>query len=183
MIYFKRKRLGVTNYKKRLVLLLANKPRLVIRKSLKHINVQIVEYKDKGDIILASANTKELSKYNWKYATKNIPSSYLVGLLIGRRANKKNIKESVLDIGLQRPIKKGKLYAVLKGALDSGLNISHNKNILPEESRIKGEHITNFVKSGKFSSLQFIKYKKFGLDQMNIMENFNQTKENIIKNA
>ena len=46
MSYFKRKRLGITDYKKRLSLLLSNKPRLVIRKSLKHINVQIIEYKE-----------------------------------------------------------------------------------------------------------------------------------------
>ena len=183
MSYFKRKRLGITDYKKRLSLLLSNKPRLVIRKSLKHINVQIIEYKDDGDIILTSANTKELSKYGWKYATGNIPSSYLVGLLIGKKASKKSVGESILDIGLQRLVKKGVLYAVLKGALDSGLNIPHNKNILPEESRVKGEHIINLGKINNLSSSQFTNYKKKGLNLVEITENFNQTKDNIIKNG
>jgi len=183
MSYLKRKRIGLTNYKKRLSLVSSKKHRLVVRRSLNNITAQIVEYKNEGDIVLISANTKELAKYGWKCSTKNIPSSYLTGLLIGKKATKKNIKDSILDIGLQRPIKKGVLYALLKGAIDSGLNIDHNKNILPEESRIKGEHIANFTKLDSASSFQFSKYKKNNLDPKQITENFNQTKENIVKNA
>ena len=41
---FRRKRKGKTNYKKRLKLLLSNKPRLVIRPFIKNIIAQIVEY-------------------------------------------------------------------------------------------------------------------------------------------
>ena len=84
---------------------------------------------------------------------------------------------------MQRLVKKGVLYAVLKGALDSGLNIPHNKNILPEESRVKGEHIINLGKINNLSSSQFTNYKKKGLNLVEITENFNQTKDNIIKNG
>ncbi|MBI2667545.1 50S ribosomal protein L18 [Candidatus Woesearchaeota archaeon] len=182
MSYFKRKTLGITDYKKRLKLIASNKPRLVVRRSLRHSIAQIVEYNEKGDKVLVSATTKELSNYNWGYSTSNIPASYLLGLLIGKKANKKNIKESVLDFGLQRTIGKGVLYAVLKGALDSGLNIPHDKEIFPEESRIKGDHISKFISSNKHQSFQFSRYKKLNLDN-NIMLNFDKTKENIIKNA
>ena len=44
VVPFKRKREGKTDYKKRLKLLSSSKPRLVIRKSLKNMTVQIIEY-------------------------------------------------------------------------------------------------------------------------------------------
>ena len=62
---FKRKRLGKTDYRKRLKLLLANKSRLVVRKSLKSILAQIVEYGEKGDKIVVSAHSSELKKYGY----------------------------------------------------------------------------------------------------------------------
>ena len=65
---FRRRREGKTNYKKRLKLLLSKKPRLVVRKSLKYIRAQIVEFDKKGDKTLASAFSRELKKLGWKYA-------------------------------------------------------------------------------------------------------------------
>jgi hypothetical protein len=35
--------------------------------------------------------------------------------------------------------KGSKIYAVLKGALDAGLNVPHNDVVLPDEDRITGE--------------------------------------------
>lgn len=150
---FKRKRLGKTNYRKRLRLLLANKPRLVIRKSLKNILAQIVEYDGKGDKVILSAHSSELKKYGGEGNKGNIPASYLVGLLIGNKAKKKNIKELVLDIGLQKSVKGSRIYSLLKGCVDAGLSIPHSKEILPTEDRIKGAHIKNFD-SNKFEEMK-----------------------------
>lgn len=150
---FKRKRLGKTNYRKRLRLLLANKPRLVIRKSLKNILAQIVEYDGKGDKVILSAHSSELKKYGGEGNKGNIPASYLVGLLIGNKAKKKNIKELVLDIGLQKSVKGSRIYSLLKGCVDAGLSIPHSKEILPTEDRIKGAHIKNFD-SNKFEEIK-----------------------------
>ena len=141
---FKRKKLGKTDYRKRLRLLLANKPRLVVRKSLKNILGQIVEYGDKGDKVILSAHSSELKKYGWEGNKGNIPSSYLVGLLVGTKAKKKDIKELILDMGLQNSVKGSRIYALLKGCIDAGLNIPHSKDILPIEDRIKGKHIEKF---------------------------------------
>ena len=160
MSYLKRKRLGLTDYKKRLRLISSNKPRLVVRRTLKHLTAQIVQYNPNGDLVITSANTKELSKYGWKRDTNNIPSSYLLGILIGKKAHKKNIKDPILDLGLQRPAKKGVLYALLKGAIDAGLNIPSSKEAFPEEQKIKGEHIKNFP-----------------------LDDFKKTKESIEQNA
>ncbi len=152
-IGFKRKRLGKTNYRKRLKLLLAHKPRLVVRKSLKNILAQIIEYNEKGDRVILSAHSSELKKYGYDGNKGNIPSAYLVGLLIGNKAKKKNIKELILDIGLQNSVKGSRIYSVLKGCIDTGLNIPHSKDILPIEDRIKGKHIKNFDNS-KFEAIK-----------------------------
>ncbi|MCK4757381.1 MAG: 50S ribosomal protein L18, partial [Thermoplasmata archaeon] len=47
--------------------------------------------------------------------------------------------KAVLDIGLHAPTKGSKVYAVLKGMVDAGLDIPHDPSIIPDESRIKGE--------------------------------------------
>ena len=41
---YRRKREGKTDYRKRLRLLLSGKPRLVIRRSLRDISAQVIEY-------------------------------------------------------------------------------------------------------------------------------------------
>lgn len=139
---YRRRREGKTNYKKRLNLLLSRKPRLIVRRSLKNIRAQIVGYSENGDNILVSASTSELVKaYGLKKARRNTTTAYLVGLLIGKKAGDKKIKEAIFDIGMYRPIKNSIIFATLKGALDAGMSIPHSKDIIPPESRIKGEHL------------------------------------------
>lgn len=140
-IPYKRKRQGKTNYKKRLRLLLAKKPRLTIRITNKKIIAQIIDFKTAGDRVLVGVDSSALKKYDWKYSFKNLPAAYLTGYLIGKKALEKNIKEAILDSGFKPPIKGNKIYACLKGALDAGLNIAHSKEIFPPEERISGKHI------------------------------------------
>ncbi len=144
MIY-KRKLKGRTDYKKRMDLLKSRKLRLVIRKSLKNIWAQIIQFNINGDKVLLSAHTNELKKYGWKSAKRNIPTAYLVGLLIGIKAKSKNIKEAILDIGFYRSIKGSIIYSLLKGAIDAGLKVPHSKDIFPSEDRIKGKHISEDI--------------------------------------
>lgn len=161
---FRRRRLGKTNYKKRLKLLLSGKPRLVVRKSLKYIRAQIVEFDEKGDKTVVFVLSKELKKMGWKYACDNLPAAYLTGLIIGKKALEKGIKEAVLDTGLHRSTKGSRIYAVVKGALDAGLKIPVGEKILPSEERIKGVHIANYLERFK-----------------NISEDFERLKERILK--
>ena len=157
---FRRRREGKTDYKKRLKLLLSGKPRLVVRKSLKYIRAQIVEFDERGDRTLASAISKELKKFGWKFACDNLPSAYLVGLLIGKRALQKGIKEAVLDMGLYPSTKGSRIYAVVKGALDAGLKVPVDEEMLPSEDRIKGLHIANYLEKFKDIPEEFEKIKK-----------------------
>jgi large subunit ribosomal protein L18 len=143
-LQFSRKRLGKTNYKKRLKLLLAEKPRVVIRKQLNNTIVQVVEYSDKGDKIIVSCHSNELKKLGWKNSTGNVPAAYLTGLLLGKKAGKAKCSEAILDIGLQKSVKGSRIYAGLKGCIDSGIAIPHSDEILPSDDRINGKHIPHF---------------------------------------
>ena len=142
----RRRREGKTDYRKRLKLLKSRKVRIVVRKSLKNIQVQFVEYHESGDKILASAISNELiKKYQWKYSTSATPAAYLTGLLAGKRAIDKGINECILDIGRHLPITGSKLFAALKGVLDTGVECPHNEEKIPSEDRILGRHLNKEI--------------------------------------
>jgi len=137
-VHFARRREGKTDYRARKNLLKSEKPRGVVRASSRHTTVQLIEYDPKGDKVIVSAHSKELVKMGWTKGTSNTSTAYLVGLLAGKRAQEKKIKEAVLDIGLHAPIKGSKVYASLKGMVDAGLDIPHDPKILPDDPRITG---------------------------------------------
>jgi len=163
----KRRREGKTNYKKRLALLKSGKPRLVVRKSLRYIRAQIVEFDPKGDKTIVGVLSKELKKYGWNYSFKNLPAAYLTGLLVGKKALERGIKEAVLDIGLHRATKGAKVFVVAKGAIDAGLKVPLGEGILPSEERIRGEHIANYLEKFKNIKEDFEKIKQKILGEMN----------------
>lgn len=182
-VEFRRKREGKTDYKKRLNLLLNEKPRLIIRKSLKNITIQIVEYNEKGDKILVSADSKELEKtFGWKAGRTNLPAAYLTGYLVGKKAVKKGVKGAILDIGLGKSVKGGRLYAALKGVLDAGLNVPCSEDIFPNEDALKGIHIVNYaqklIKEGKYERI-FSSYVKKGIKAEDMPKYFEETKKKI----
>jgi len=144
IIKFKRRMERRTNYRKRLALIKSGKVRLVIRKSLSNISVQLVNFNPNGDQTVASAVSSELKKFGWT-KTGNIPAAYLTGLLAGKKAKEKNVKEAVLDLGIQTSTKGSRIYAALKGVLDAGVNVPHSKDILPSEDRISGKHISEEI--------------------------------------
>ncbi|MHC1590658.1 MAG: 50S ribosomal protein L18, partial [Candidatus Helarchaeales archaeon] len=145
-VHFRRRREGKTDYYYRRRLLTSRIPRFVVRKSLKYINIQIATAELIGDKILVCAHSSELKKkYGWPYNCKNIPAAYLTGLLAGYKAQKAGIEKAILDIGIYRPIVHSKLFAALKGAIDSGFDIPHGDGIFPTEDRIKGKHIEDYA--------------------------------------
>jgi large subunit ribosomal protein L18 len=140
-VKFRRRREGKTNYYRRRRLLLSRQPRLVVRKTNTNTIVQIVNASVVGDSTVASAISSELGDHGWAAGTGNIPAAYLTGLLAGLRAKSRGVKEAVLDVGLNPPVRGSRVYAALKGAVDAGLEIPHNPEVLPDDSRISGDHI------------------------------------------
>jgi len=150
-MHFRRRREGRTDYSKRLMLLKSGKLRLVVRKSLNYIRAQIIEYDKTGDKTVASAVSSELRGLGWKFACDNLPAAYLTGMLIGKKAKNKNIEEVVLDAGLYPSTKGSRIYAVVKGVLDSGVHVPHSEEMLPSDERITGKHIAD--QNEKFKAL------------------------------
>lgn len=140
-VLLRRVRKGKTDYRKRLKLLSAGKPRLVIRITLKKIINQVVEYSPEGDKVLIGLSSLALEKLGWQGSKKNLPAAYLTGYLLAKEAVKKGIEEVVLDIGFKPSIKGNKIYAGVAGAIDGGLKINCDKEMLPKGDRIKGKHI------------------------------------------
>ena len=184
VVQFRRKREGTTNYRKRLKILASNKPRLIVRKSLKNMQAAIAEYDEKGDIVKVSSHSSNLKKFGWDYNSGNLPAAYLVGYLLGKRAGRK-FEEVVFDIGLNKSVNGTRIYAVLVGALDSGLKIPHNKEILPSRERITGKHISDYSellkKDDALFKRQFSFYLKSNNNPSNIAKKFEEVKNNIDK--
>ncbi len=184
IVQFRRKRERKTNYKKRISFLTSGKPRIVIRKSLCNINIQIIEYKPEGDKVIVSANSKELVKLGYTFNRGNIPSAYLTGFLLGQKAKKKAVKEAIVDTGLNTHVKGSKIYAALKGIVDSGLKVPCSEDIFPPEERINGTHISNYSEKLKKESKekyekQFSAYIKNKTED--VKKQFNDVKDKIMK--
>lgn len=140
-VKFRRRREGKTNYYRRRRLLQSKEPRLVVRKTNNRVIVQVIDAKVIGDDTIASAISTELGGFGWSAGVANLPAAYLTGFLAGLRAKARGVDAAIMDVGLHPPIRGSKLYAALKGAVDAGLGVPHDPEVLPDESRISGEHI------------------------------------------
>jgi len=184
-VHFRRKREGKTDYRKRLKLLKSKMPRLVVRITSKRVHAMICKPSDIGDYTLVNTTSDHLKKYGWKGDGSNTSAAYLVGLLCGKRALNIGIKECILDIGAHTPKKGIKAFAALRGALDAGLSIPHEKEVMPDENRISGKHVAEYAKKLKTSSedeykKRFSKYLARGLPPEQLDEHFNTVKNNIV---
>ena len=167
-VHFKRRREGQTDYQQRLRLLKSGKPRLVVRKSNRNTTVQLVVAEREGDRTVACGETTHLERYGWRGPTGNLPAAYLVGYLAGREAVDEGYEEAVLDIGLNHVTPGNKVFASLKGAIDAGMEVPHGDEVLPEWSRVRGEHIADYAE-----------YSAQDIDASEIPSNFDETLEEI----
>jgi len=175
------------------------KYRLVVRLSNKDIVAQIVYSKIVGDIVVAAAYSHELANnYGLKVGLTNYAAAYATGLLLARRHLKKlgldgkyegvveatgedfNVEEldgqarpfrANLDVGLARTTTGSRVFAILKGATDGGLNVPHStKRFVGYNSETKqldagilrkyvfGGHVAEYME--KLSEDDQEKYKK-----------------------
>jgi large subunit ribosomal protein L5e len=144
---------------------------------------QIVAAKIVGDEVLTAAYAHELPRYGVKLGLTNYAAAYCVGLLCARRHLQKiglaeiykgaeevtgetfEIEEedgkrpfrALLDVGLTRCTTGNKVFAVMKGAVDGGINVPHNEKRFPAyskeegfdpeqlKSRILGNHVSEYM--------------------------------------
>lgn len=183
----RRRREGKTNYHKRLALVKSGHVVLVVRKTNKYIIAQFVYPTPIGDYTLAAAHSRELVKlFGWKASGENAPAAYLTGLLAGLRARKLGIRKAIPDIGLHRPVKGAKVFAVIKGVIDAGVEIPVAEDVLPDEKRIKGYTIAEYAEMLSKSDQeafqrQFSRLLRSGFDPRRLVEHFEEVKREIIR--
>ena len=150
MVYtstFRRIRERKTNYRKREKLLIGKKDFVTVNVSDQNISAQLIRPELLGDKVLASVHSNELLSYGWKGSRKNIPSCYLVGLLLGKKCIQKKITSAILYIGKRHFTTK--IAACLKGLSEAGLQMPISEEVLPSDERIQGNHIAEYAKKIK----------------------------------
>ena len=145
-VQLRRRREGKTDYYQRQKLIVSGKDRMVIRKTNRHIIIQLISALMDGDHTLVHVDSKELSKYGYTGYFGNTPAAYLTGVLFAVKAQQLGYKEAIVDIGLQVASTGSRVFASVKGALDAGFNVPIGEDILPDMNRCNGVHIAEYDK-------------------------------------
>jgi len=180
--YYARRRLTVQDKNK------YNTPkyRLIVRMTNKDIIAQIAYSRIEGDVVVNAAYAHELPRFGIKCGLTNYAAAYATGLLLARRHLKKinldgtykgvedvkgddyNVEKegdnpapfrAVLDVGLARTTTGAKLFAVMKGVADGGIDVPHSEtrffgydgeakkyNAEAHRARIFGTHVADYMR-------------------------------------
>ena len=137
----RRRRENKTDYKARRILLVSGLPRIVVRRTNKYFILQAVESHEAQDKVITTMTSKELLKNGWNEkksgSLKSIAAGYLAGILMAKKLGK---GKYIVDLGMARTEKGGRVFAVVKGLIDGGLDIPANDKVFPKEDRLLGEH-------------------------------------------
>jgi len=221
--YYARKRLVVQDKNK------YNTPkyRLIVRISNKDIITQIAYAKIEGDHIICAAYAHELPRYGVKLGLTNYAAAYCTGYLLARRLLKKFNLDSVyagnqevngelynvesedgqrgafrayLDVGLARTSTGARIFGVLKGAADGGIDIPHSERRFPgydaEEKQfsaevhrkhIFGQHVADYMRQlleedEEAYKKHFSQYIKLGITADDLEDIYKKAHEAIAKN-
>jgi len=141
----RRRKENKTDYSKRLKLLKSERPRIVFRKTNKYLIAQYITSEETKDKVEIGITSKVLTKYGWPKdfsgSLKSTPAAYFTGLLIGKEIINSKKETPIADFGMLRVLSKSKIYAFLKGLVDSGIKIKCKKENFPKEDRIFGKHL------------------------------------------
>lgn len=123
-----------------------------------------------GDKVFCASESTELRRLGLTAGLTNYSTAYATGLLLSRRLLKQvglgdmyahnsdfngeyfNVDDDIqekrpfkalLDVGLNRTTTGARLFGVLKGACDGGINVPHNTKRFPGYTRGKIEEVKN----------------------------------------
>ena len=185
MVYnstFRRIREGKTNYRKREKLLMGRKDFVTVNVTNQNVTAQLIRPNLQGDTVMASVHSNELLSFGWKGSRKNIPSCYLVGLLLGKKCLKKKLSSAILYIGKRHFTTK--IAACLKGLSEAGLELPFPENIIPSEQRIQGSHIAEYANILKTNDTlynsRFSSNLGLGLEPEKYSSHFSEVKDRIV---
>ena len=154
------------------------KYRLVVRFTNKNVIAQVCSSEIVGDKVLCCAYSFELKKYGILVGLTNYAAAYATGLLLARRLlaklwmdktfvgndklgadfEQEEVEERrpfkcVLDVGLARTTTGSKVFAVMKGMCDGGVDVPHSpsrfigagENEEELRKRILGGHVADYM--------------------------------------
>jgi large subunit ribosomal protein L5e len=155
------------------------KYRLIVRFTNADIICQVAYAKIEGDYIIASAYAHELPRYGVPVGLTNYSAAYCTGLLLARRLLSKydladkypgqeevdgedyNVDDAIdgpgtfkayLDVGLTRTTTGTRVFAVMKGACDGGMNIPHSPSRFVgydnEQDELSAETLRKYIFGG-----------------------------------
>jgi large subunit ribosomal protein L5e len=152
----------------------SKKYRLVARRTNAKVIAQIIYSTMTGDRVLCAADSTELRNHGLTAGLTNYASCYATGLLLARRLLKQvglsdmystnsdvngeyfNVDDDIqdkrpfkalLDVGIARTTTGARVFGVLKGACDGGVNVPHNTKRFPGYRRAQVKAVVN--KRGK----------------------------------
>ena len=138
----RRRRENRTDYKARRILLESGIPRIVVRRTNKYFILQAVESSEAQDKVVATVTSKELLKNGWDAkaggSLKSIPAGYLTGILMAKKLQK---GKYIMDLGMARTLKGSRVFSVVRGLIDGGLDVPADEKVFPSEDRLNGEHL------------------------------------------
>lgn len=146
----------------------SKKYRLVVRRTNARFISQIIYSTMQGDKVLCAAESDELKKFGLTAGLSNYAAAYCTGLLLARRLLKQvgladmyaansdvngeyyNVDEdmkdkrpfkALLDVGLAPTTTGARIFGVLKGACDGGINVPHKTKRFPGYTKARVEEI------------------------------------------
>jgi len=147
----------------------SKKYRLVVRRTCSKFIAQVIYATMTGDKVLCAAESTELKNFGVTAGLTNYAAAYSTGLLLARRLLKQvgladnykanddvngeyfNVEEDVqgdkrpfkalLDVGLAPTTTGARVFGVLKGACDGGINVPHKTKRFPGYQRAVVEEI------------------------------------------
>ena len=181
-VQYRRRREKKTDYTARRILATAKLPRFVVRISNKNILVQVIKSEIEGDYIIILASSHNLHDFGWLGSKKNATAAYLIGLIAGKKALATGIKTANLDIGLSRATKGSNIFAIVKGAIDAGLNIPSDSDMIPTPDKINGRILSEFaelIEDPLEYEQRFSVYLRRGLRPEALQSHFEEVKARI----
>jgi large subunit ribosomal protein L18 len=177
----KRIREDKTNYRKRSAILIGRHLFVTVMISDQNVAAQVLKPTPTGDIVIASAHSRELAEHGWKGTFNNLPACYLTGMLLGKKAMQKEIDAAVLYIGKNHFT--SRVGACMKGIVDAGVSMPVSTDSLPNEDRISGHHIAEYShtlkEDEKAYNLRFSAILKNGLKPEDYPSHFEEIKSRI----
>ena len=202
------------------------KYRLVVRCTNRDIIAQIFYSRIIGDVCVSAAYSHELPRYGIKVGLTNYAAAYATGLLLARRhlasikldQTYKGVEEvngedynveqegsrapfrAVLDVGLARTTTGAKIFGVMKGVADGGIEVPHSETRFfgydseskkydaeAHRDRIFGKHVADYMKYLKDEDEEaykkhFSKFIQAGVTPENMEEMYKKAHEAIRAN-